>query len=186
MARQNVDRDRLWGEVAVAWQLIDDNELAEVQRLSSHEPESSIEQVLQSRAGFSKEDRDALAWMVNRLSLEGQATSLAPLMSTLQLHPPQPSRSESKFESTIDQSSVPGKPPEVPRPLSASYTRQRLHATGGIGQVWVARDHAIERDVAIKELRPDRPTARTCEHVSCSKRKSPDNSNTRASYLSTH
>jgi serine/threonine-protein kinase len=40
--------------------------------------------------------------------------------------------------------------------LPARYTREHLHATGGIGQVWIARDHDIGRQVALKELRPDR------------------------------
>jgi serine/threonine-protein kinase len=36
------------------------------------------------------------------------------------------------------------------------YTLTRLHATGGIGRVWVARDADLNRDVALKELRPER------------------------------
>ena len=36
------------------------------------------------------------------------------------------------------------------------YTRTRLHAKGGIGQVWLTHDAALGRNIALKELRPER------------------------------
>lgn len=36
------------------------------------------------------------------------------------------------------------------------YSLTRLHAQGGIGRVWLARDAEMGRDVALKELRPER------------------------------
>ncbi|WZO95925.1 protein kinase [Isosphaeraceae bacterium EP7] len=36
------------------------------------------------------------------------------------------------------------------------YTMTHLHARGGIGQVWLARDVDLGREVALKEIRPER------------------------------
>jgi serine/threonine-protein kinase len=43
----------------------------------------------------------------------------------------------------------------VPSP-SERYTLTRLHATGGIGRIWLASDRELGREVALKELRPER------------------------------
>jgi serine/threonine protein kinase len=36
------------------------------------------------------------------------------------------------------------------------YTLTHLHAKGGMGRVWLARDAALDRQIALKELRPDK------------------------------
>ncbi|MCR9200061.1 MAG: protein kinase [Planctomycetaceae bacterium] len=41
----------------------------------------------------------------------------------------------------------------------ARYQLTKLHATGGMGRIWLARDNAIGRNVALKELRPETPSA---------------------------
>ena len=45
---------------------------------------------------------------------------------------------------------------DAPVSGTGRYERTSLHAAGGMGRVWVARDSALGRDVALKELRPDR------------------------------
>ena len=46
-----------------------------------------------------------------------------------------------------------------PLDTGTRYENIRLHATGGIGQVWLARDKHLRRDVALKELKPNQTTS---------------------------
>jgi serine/threonine protein kinase len=47
--------------------------------------------------------------------------------------------------------------PECGRPAGvARYEVLRSHRAGGLGEVWLARDTTVGRDVALKTLRPDR------------------------------
>jgi serine/threonine-protein kinase len=45
-----------------------------------------------------------------------------------------------------------GAPPET---ATTRYSFSHLHATGGVGQVWLARDTAMGREVAVKELKAE-------------------------------
>ena len=48
-----------------------------------------------------------------------------------------------------------------PNGSSGRYNRLRLHARGGIGRIWMATDAGLGREVALKELRPEKRSSRT-------------------------
>jgi PAS domain S-box-containing protein len=44
----------------------------------------------------------------------------------------------------------------VPKSSGPRYSLSNLHAAGGIGEIWLARDRDLDRDVALKKLRTQR------------------------------
>jgi PAS domain S-box-containing protein len=50
----------------------------------------------------------------------------------------------------VDDSATPPTAPVLPR-----YDLRTIHATGGMGRIWLARDTVLDREVALKELRPE-------------------------------
>jgi WD40 repeat protein len=48
--------------------------------------------------------------------------------------------------------------PTTPPQEEARYALRGLRAVGGVGEIWLARDMDLDRDVALKVLRPDRAT----------------------------
>src|SRR5262245_13134850 len=47
-------------------------------------------------------------------------------------------------------------PEEAPAGCAERYRKERLHAVGGMGEVWQAWDRQLQRRVAVKELLHDR------------------------------
>src|SRR5438552_665842 len=58
---------------------------------------------------------------------------------------------------TLTPPSTPETPPAtVAGPGSSRYQPNRFHARGGLGEVHIATDVELKRDVALKQMRPDR------------------------------
>jgi serine/threonine-protein kinase len=159
----DTDRNLLFGVVALQADLIDNDQfvkactlwtaqktlpLADIfidQGWMTSADRADVERLLERK--LKKHDGDAKASLVQITELsvrEALATLDHPVFQQSLIGLAQPS-------STPAMSTVAHEPKRLGR-----YTLMQQHAVGGIGQVWLARDADLGREVALKEIRPDR------------------------------
>ncbi|MGO9470765.1 MAG: protein kinase domain-containing protein [Isosphaeraceae bacterium] len=173
MASIDTDRNLLFGVVALQGEMIDAGQLAEACTAWSVRKDRPLGDVLVERGWISADDRRLIEQLLERKlkkhsgdahqSLITAASGGANIKATLD-----------GIRERVDDAEIRQSLGDTERPRRAGdtierlamisqpaatrdrYTLTTLHAKGGIGQVWLARDTAMGREVALKELRPDR------------------------------
>jgi hypothetical protein len=154
IATMNADPNLLFGAVAVQAGLVEAARFAEVYQTCCGPPGRPVADALLQRGWLNAADRARVEAIVRRLE---QATAgPAPDASS-------PPDTGGDFTPPLPVTDRPEIVPAVPwnRPGQPRYTWTRLHARGGIGQVWLAHDANLEREVALKELRTEAAFSRS-------------------------
>jgi PAS domain S-box-containing protein len=155
------DRNLLFGVLALQAELIAPAQFVEACTLWTARKATSVAELLAERGWIDAADKSHIDYLVDRKlrkhGSDGQAC-LASVHDDVK-------RSLAALDDPDIQRSLAGRPGvamvldatvDLPAPSYTRYSLTRLHATGGIGRIWLARDADLGRDVALKELRPER------------------------------
>jgi serine/threonine-protein kinase len=159
----NADRNLLFGVFALQASLITEQQFIEACTLWSRTPDRSLAEILSDHQWLTDEDRFHLEYLIGRklekCSGDLQATladSAGDRVREVLIEIDNPVIQQTLSKLSLARGRHP--PPTIAyEPASRErYTITRLHARGGIGQIWLARDTDLGRDVALKELRAER------------------------------
>jgi serine/threonine protein kinase len=139
------DRNLLFGVLALQMAVIDHDQFVQACTLWSTSKDKSLWDILLDQGWLTPEDKAQVDSLLERRLKKHAGDVQASLAAVTDEHVRQVIGTLVELPSTI-----------AYQPKTRDrYTLTRLHAKGGIGQIWVAKDEDIGREIALKELLPE-------------------------------
>jgi tetratricopeptide (TPR) repeat protein/tRNA A-37 threonylcarbamoyl transferase component Bud32 len=157
------DRNLLFGVLALQADLIDADRFAEACSAWAAKKATPLAELLQERGWITAEERAHVEFLLERKLRKHGGDAHASLAVAIDDRIRGLIAGANDLEVRRSIAELPrGDGPSLTSTLAYEpenrerYTLTRLHAQGGLGQVWLAVDGDLNRQVALKELRPER------------------------------
>ncbi len=160
----NTDQNLLFGVLALELDFIDVRQFAEVCCTWAAHKEKGLADLVVERKWISAAERDEVQRLMDRKvhRRQGDVRQALSNVAGPQQRDVMHAVGDGEVEQTLSQlEPVPGfvrvsETAELAQGELSHYTLSRVHDQGGLGRVWLAFDKSLCRDVALKEIRPDK------------------------------
>ncbi len=160
----NTDQNLLFGVLALELDFIDVQQFAEVCCAWAAHKEKGLADLLVERGWIGADERNEVQRLMDRKVRRklGDVRRVLGDLANPQVRDVMHGVGDAAVDQTLSQlEPVPGfvrvsETAELPQGELSHYTLSRVHDQGGLGRVWLAFDKNLRRDVALKEIRPDR------------------------------